>query len=172
MKRISIVLILSLFLLCPLFGCSAAPEDPPASPPLTYSTFYASFVEYLAPLTDYDFYPLPDVALPEKGETVHPIVIKDSLLDRTYHLSVKCTEDGAVSSVDLSADRQNYTDLQFAVFSLYVYQALGLPDVDPNAFYKDFDMFSNDEKIISHVIEDWEVIAVTIADMLTFAIKK
>lgn len=175
MRKIYTVLIISLFLFCALLGCSTYTEKvtqestaEPNSTSIHYSTFYASFVEYLNLLTDFELYPLPEVALPEEGETIYALVIKDTLLDRAYHVSIYCTEEGAINTIDLFGARQSHTDLQFAVLSLYVYQALGLPDVDPNTFYTDFDMFSNDEKLLDRVVDGWEIVATTIPDFLSF----
>ena len=137
-----------------------------------YSDFTTEFEYLVSKLSDYTIVQLNDVSL-DNNSTCHTFHIKDTILDETYRLRVDTNKDSEITWVFLSTERKSYGNLQFAVFSLYAYEAMGFPEVDADNFYEKYDLFSKEKIFESDVCEDYEITSMTIdaTNEITFSIQ-
>lgn len=168
-----------------LFGCGGDTPEIPQSPTetsqsstetmepptlsLDYPIFYDAFCSMLTPLDDFTISPLSDVEI-DDGVIVKVITITDTLLNRLYHMRTHCAKDGTVRSVVLSADKRSRTDISFSVLTLYIYESLGLPAVDPDTFYDDFGLLANEDRHITQTVDNWDLSCLVMSEpnLMTF----
>ena len=174
MKKIvsSLILIVTLSVL--LIGCSGKDNSTAAGSNelRQYNAFISAFEDLVSKLPDYSVLQLSDVPL-EDNSVCHTFYIEDSVFDETYWLSVYTNEDSEITWVFLSTERKSYGNLQFAVFSLYAYEAMDFPEVDADSFYEKYDLFSKEKIFESNVYKDYEITSMTIdaTNEITFSIK-
>ena len=174
MKRLISVLILIITLAVLLIGCSGKGNSTVASSNelRQYDAFVSVFEDLVSKLPDYSILQLNVVPL-ENDSVCHVFHIKDSVFDETYRLRVDTNKDSEITWVFLSTERKSYGNLQFAVFSLYAYEAMGFPEVDADNFYEKYDLFSKEKIFESDVCEDYEITSMTIdaTNEITFSIQ-
>lgn len=127
-----------------------------------YSEFISIFKEKIEKLNDsgsigYEIFELEIVEL-EDDIVYHPFVIKDNVdpididndvysgtydFEQTFHLGVYCNENKEITQIRFFTDRNDY--LQFSVFSLYVYEAMGYSVTSADDFYDKFDFWSKED---------------------------
>ena len=174
MKRIITTLIFVIMLSLLFTGCSGNSNTTTTNESnlRNYNEFTTAFNELVSKLPDYTILQLEDVAL-EDESICHVFHIKDSVFDETYRLRVDTNKDSKITWVFLSTERKSYGNLQFAVFSLYAYEAMGFPEVDADSFYDKYDLFSKEKIFESNMCEDYEITSMTIdtTNEITFSIQ-
>lgn len=174
MKRIVSALILIITLSMLLVGCSEKGDTASISGGnlRKYSDFVAEFTDLVSKLPDYTILQLSDVPL-ENDSVCHVFRITDTILDETYRLRVDTNKDSEITWAYLSTERKTSGNLQFAVFSLYVYKAMGFPNVDADSFYDKYDLFSKEKIYASDSYEDYRITSMTIdaTNEITFSVK-
>lgn len=135
-----------------------------------YDDFITGFKALVSKMPEFTLLQLNDARL-DDGTLTHVFHIKDSLFDDLYRLQVDANPAGKITWVFLSTERESYGNLQFAVFSLYAYESMGFPKVDPNAFYEKYDLYSNGDVFEYDICGAYEVTSMTIANEVTFSIK-
>lgn len=174
MKKIVSTLTLLIMLSLLLLGCSG--EDNTAGIEARdmrkYDEFMAEFNKLVSKLPEYTILQLEDIPLDDNSVS-HTFSIKDTVLDETYRLRVDTNEDNEIIWVFLSTERKTYGNLQFAVFSFYVYESMGLPEMDADIFYNKYDLFSKREIFESDTCQDYEITSMTIdiTNEITFSIQ-
>lgn len=113
-------------------------------------TFIANFEALLEPA---GFSLLQHVELDE----VSSYSILDELTDNSTHLSVNYTDTGEITTIIMNEYISAASKLNFAVFSLYIYEALELPEVEAQDFYDKYDLFSEDGASARDEISGWEL---------------
>jgi hypothetical protein len=159
------VLIITLFML--VGGCSESNSNL-----RNYSDFIAEFYNLVSKLPDYTILQLNDVPL-EDDSVCHVFSIKDTVLDETYRLRVNTNKNSEITWAYLSTERKTSGNLQFAVFSLYVYEAMGFSNVDADSFYDKYDLFSKEKIYVSNIYEGYKITSMTIdvTNEITFSIQ-
>ena len=174
MKKIVSVFILIITLLLLFVGCTEKSNIATTSGDSlrNYNDFTTEFKELVSKVPDYTILQLDDVAL-EDESICHVFHIKDSVLNENYRLRVDTNKDSKITWVLLSTERKSYGNLQFAVFSLYAYKAMGFPEVDADSFYDKYDLFSKEKIFESNVCDDYEITSMTIdtTNEITFSIQ-
>lgn len=171
-KSFIICFVISMCLLI-LVGCSKQEEKKDIIIETNYQQydeFEAAFKKSLSALPEYTLFQLSDVEL-DDGITCHVFTIKDELIDDTYHLRIDVNEESGIEWVYLANGRKAYGNLQFAVFSLYAYQAMNMPEIDADAFYEQYDMFSKEDICKYDSYDGYEVSCLTIGEQITFSIR-
>lgn len=170
-KKNTIFILCLLILTIMISGCSKQSESKRESEreARLYKDFREVFDERLEALPEYKATALSDVTL-EGGELVHTIWIEFDPLDESYSVQVTCDKEDQIQRVFLSTDRKSYGNLQFAVFSLYLYDAMGLTEIKADDFYDKYDLFSEDDLFVTDVVEDWELTFMTTGDSIVFNI--
>lgn len=168
MKKVFLVL-LALCVLLSVAGCSGAGNT--VADLRGYNDFITGFNALVSELPEYTILQLQDAPI-EAGGLAHIFHIKDALLDETYRLQVNAT-DAKITRVALSAERNSYGDLQFAVFSFYVYASMGFPEIDPDAFYEKYDLFSTEKIYETDMCGAYEITSFSIesTNEITFTIR-
>ena len=174
MKRLVSVFLLIITLSLLLAGCTQKSNTATTSGDSlrNYNDFTTEFKELVSKLPDYTILQLEDVAL-EDNATCHVFHIKDSVLGETYRLRVDTDKDSKITWVFLSTERKSYGNLQFAVFSLYAYEAMGFPEIDADSFYDEYDLFSKEKIFESTMCDGYEITSMTIdtTSEITFSIQ-
>ena len=78
-------------------------------------------------------------------------------------------ESGGVTRVSLTTERSDYGNTDFAVLSLYAYKSLGLPEVDADTFYSQYNLFSDGDIAEFDTVENWSLAFFTAIDIITFS---
>lgn len=168
MKKIIAILAIAATLLT---GCAANPEATQACEPaksgVSPEEVLANFEEILEPINDqFQMTQLQKVPL-EDGTCCLPVAVTDTLLGNTYHISIFYTQAGAVDSAAMTADRGAYSNLEFALLSLYLYRSLDLPEMEADAFYEEFNLLTTEpDGLLS--TEGWLVSVTTLENILSF----
>ena len=174
MKRIVSAFILIITLLLLFVGCSEKSNTTATNDGnlRNYDDFTTEFNELVSQLPDYTILQLEDVALDDES-TCHIFYVDNSVLDESCRLRVDTNKNAKIIRVNLSTERKSYGNLQFAVFSLYAYEAMGLPKVDADSFYEKYNLFSKDQIYESDVCEDYKITSMTIdtTNEITFSIQ-
>ena len=166
MKKVIALIVCTATLLSLLCGCGA--EAKPSGSGISGEEVLAAFEEKLAPLADQFQTTRQPRAELEDGEICLPVVITDPLLERSYHLRLYCSPEGEATSAMLNADRGTRTELNFAILSLYLYESLGLPDIDADSFYEDFSLLT-EEPSGSMSAEGWNLAVIALDTFFTFS---
>lgn len=105
--------------------------------------FYQQFDQLLAPTRDeFDIEDLLIEIDEELNTTVHTRVFTDRLTGKQYELTTNCDSEGCVKTVQLRTEKGKYMSPFFAVLSYYVYSALDCPEIEPDDFYKSFNLLT------------------------------
>ena len=171
MKKVLSLLVLLIVVLLMLVGCSEKNDLNDKKHVRNYDDFRRQFNEKISELQEYTIVQLEDVSL-EDNVTCHVFYIQHALLDETYRLRVDSDERNEVTYVLLSAEREKYGNLQFAVFALYVYDSMGLPEIEADDFYDKYDLFSKEEIHESDMCEGYDIssMALDATNEITFSI--
>ena len=134
---------------------------------LTCDEVIGNLEELLEPVADmYQMTPGWELDLGE-GRTSKHIEITEAIAGKTYDLSIQSTEEGEVYLVSLRADRDKYTELNFALLSCYLYESVGLSEMDAQEFYDNFNMLTEEPE--GYIRTDgWSLSATTFDTFLTF----
>ena len=132
-KRL-IALLCALLILLGLVGCGEKELAPIEK--VQASDFFASFEETLRPIADQFEVSQTTRIVHEKGEIEETWVLTDTLLGDDYCMEVVYSADGPVKSVILSTAKGTRANMDFAVLSYYVYNAMGFKDLKADAFYE------------------------------------
>lgn len=165
MKRlIAIVILVALLAGCD--GGTAEAAIPPAGSGMSAGEILDNFEAVLEPIAEhFQVTRLPEVELDERN-TCLPIVVTDSMLGRSYHVTIYYTQTRDVYRVTLDTDRSNGTELNFALLSVYLYSSLNLPEMDAQAFYDHFNMLSAEPEGWMKA-EAWELLVLHTDDLLS-----
>lgn len=138
---------------------------------IEYLEFIKSFKELLSELPEYTITQLSDVTL-DNG-TSHIFTISDTLLGDKYRLRIDTDKNEKVTWVLLSTERRTYGNIQFALFSYYVYRSMDLYELDPDSFYERYDLFSKEKIFENEQSDGYEFTSMTIdtTNEITFQIK-
>ena len=174
MKRIVSVFLLIITLSLLFAGCTEKSNTVTTSGDnlRNYNDFTTEFKELVSKLPDYTILQLEDVAL-EDDSICHDFHIEDSMFGETYRLRVDTNKNSKITWVFLSTERKSYGNLQFAVFSLYAYEAMGFPEIDADRFYDKYDLFSKEKIFESSMCNGYEITSMTIdtTSEITFSIQ-
>ena len=167
-KRL-IALLCAVLILVGLVGCGAEPE-PVKIERVHQAVFRDNFEQILAPIADdYTITELPQVELDDGGR-YRSISLSDALLGDQYYLRLYYDADGLIDMVLVHGDKGERTNLNFAILSLYAYEAMGFEVADVDAFYEEFALLTPEPSGFKEVAPGVVAHASTIDDLLTFAI--
>ena len=92
-------------------------------------------------------------------------------IPQSYDVSIRYDKNNELTSLSITtAIESSYTDFDFAVLSFYLYNAAGLPDVEANAFYEEYNLFFKEDTDIYKQINGWAVHSKKFENFLLFSI--
>lgn len=171
MKKV-IAIVICLVLVPGIFtGCGEKEQESKhTGSGLTAEEILDSFEGWMADtemVNDYTVTRLPGVELPDTGETYHAIVVKDNLLDYSYHMSVYATPEGKAYRASINHNADGYGYLAFSTFCLYLVRSIGLTEVDGFELCDQLGLMSMEpEGMVT--VEGWELWAFHFNGSLSF----
>lgn len=166
MKKI-LVLFVSVATLVGLFtGCGSKPEPEPLGSGITAEEIMSNFIEQIDPAQ----YQLssPRNGEYDDGKAFQTLRVTDPITDRHFYITVDYTKTGEAEHLSLRADNHFLAKLEFALFALRLYNSMGLPEIDAQAFYDHFNMLT-EEPTGNMYVEGWDLWVFTTENFITLS---
>lgn len=92
-------------------------------------------------------------------------------IPQSYDISICYDKNNELTSLSITTGiESSYTDFDFAVLSFYLYMAAGLPEVEANAFYEEYNLFFKEDTDVYKQINGWAVHSKKFENFLLFSI--
>lgn len=171
MRKFFAIIILAATLLTMFAGCGK--KEPEVTTPtvesgVIYTEVIATLEKMLEPIADqYELTLLQKVVL-EDGDNCQPVIVRQKFAsEQRYHISLYYNQKGDVHHVIMSTERGKYTDISFALLSYYLYESLGLPEMEAQPFYDHFKLLAEEpDGFLS--TDKWLISVDTLDSLLSF----